>query len=170
MEKFFTDTSGLIVAKVEDIPAGTLVMIDQVQAVAFVFTTTDEDDFTTTHLLDLEGEEAFEIWNSEDVERHLAMSFSNMILEVDPTSGTKIDSFHGMAGHAFRSEGASGLIGRTQSRMGRTGHAEGISITGEVFNLTHGSGAFAYKRWRLCIRQNEETTVLLSHDTEAQAA
>jgi hypothetical protein len=153
-------------ARVENLPPGTIAWLSDIPTPVLVLLApgkTDEGEDLVL-LMDLGGDQPFDIWTADQVEGRTALFLADIRLEVDHQAHAPLLSATQRIGHAFVSPDGRGIIGGGPRRSGFPKPAGPFTIGGQHVKLTADSKAFSFSKWRIVHGTGDDAITIFEHD------
>jgi hypothetical protein len=120
-------------------------------------------------LMDLGGEQPFDIWPAEQFFGRAALVLSAFRIEVDVATRSPALSAMHRNGHAFVSQQGRGLIGSSARERTSMRDAGAFTDMGERVIIAHDSNAFSFSRWRIVHGEPGAEVVIYEQGQDAGA-
>jgi hypothetical protein len=159
-------SSALTRVRADELPPGCIAWIDDFPTPVLVAGSSGQTDDgkNIILLMDLAGEQPFDVWIADQGRERMALVLTDFRLEVDPNiSRFPLLSALDFKGFAFIARGASGLVGSMLRSTGESKEPTSLTLAGAVLRITHDSGALAFPQWRLVHGEGGDAFVIYEH-------
>ena len=163
------DINALACSRAENVPQGAIAWIDSLPTPVFVLagTPSEDGDEPEAFLMDLGGDQPFDIWKAGEVTGRPAFYVRGVRLEVDIASSQAMVSTTDRRGQAFVAHDSRGLIGMRNAGRPGARHGAAVTMAGDPYHVAHSGQAFSFTRWRIIHGEGDSAITIFEHDGEA---